>query len=96
MIIIDSKLPSYKSALSENNAQANTSKTSIDQSAIGNTEQTNVTLDMSEESTGEHERNDKKKQQHDEDKEDEQTKKDMPKLSNAQIKTRNLKLLNLI
>jgi hypothetical protein len=96
MIVIDTKLPSYKSYLGDSAVNSgSTSKTSIDQSAIGNTEQTNVALDLSENTNSEQEKNEKKKKE-DELAEEHQQKKEVVVLSHADNQKRNLKLLNLL
>jgi hypothetical protein len=97
MIYINNKIPSYgKHFLNENNVNTGTLKTSIDQSAVGNTEQTNVTLDLADDSGPEQDQAKKKKKKEEKHTKEEEKKKLVVILSDDDVRTRNLLLLNLL
>ena len=91
---IDQKLAGFKSFLSENRLNNGGVKTSIDQSAVASSQQNNVAMNLDDETKQGHEKAKKKKKE-----QAEALKKkadELPRLNDADIKTRNLKLLNLI
>lgn len=97
-MIIDSKLPGFKSYLSEGRLSNAGIKTTIDQSAVAASEQNNVDLELKDNTKGSQDSYKKKKneeeQSHHKDGQKEQPKKQNP--NEAEVKKRNLKLLNLL
>ncbi|MBY0413293.1 MAG: hypothetical protein K2Q18_03975 [Bdellovibrionales bacterium] len=92
---LDSRLPSSKNYMSEHRLGSGTttaSKTTIDQSAVGGTEDASVTLNLDAESGAEQEARKKKKKQEDEALEEEKNRNTIA-LSDSELKTRNMRLL---
>lgn len=96
-MIIDSKLPGFKSYLSENRLNNDGVKTTIDQSAVAPSEQNNVDLELKDSTKHSHDNYNEKKKENPETPEEEK-KEDAQKVvvSEAETKARNLKLLNLL
>lgn len=96
-MIIDSKLPGFKSYLSENRLNNGGIKTTIDQSAVAPSEQNNVNLQLDNETKNSQDSyNKKKKEEQKESKEQTEEKVEQVVLSDNEIKDKNLKLLNLL
>jgi len=95
-MIIDSKLLGLKSYLSENRLNNGGIKTTIDQSAVAPSEQNNVDLHLDEETKNSQDPYKKKKEEHKESKEQAEEKVEKIVQSDADIKGKNLKLLNLL
>ena len=95
-MIIDSKLPGFKSYLSENRLNNGGIKTTIDQSAVAPSEQNNVNLKLDDESNNSQDSYKKKKEEQKESKEQTEEKVEKVVLSENEIKGKNLKLLNLL
>lgn len=96
-MIIDSKLPGFKSYLSENRLNNDGVKTSIDHSAVAASEQNNVDLELKDSTKNAQDsyKEKKKEQEHaNEEKKEEKPKKEIE--NEAEAKSRNLKLLNLL
>jgi hypothetical protein len=96
-MIIDSKLPGFKSYLSEGRLSNDALKTSIDQSAVAPSEQNNVDLELKD-STKNSQDNYKEKKK-DQSENPEEQKEEKPKKhveTEAEAKSRNMKLLNLL
>lgn len=96
-MIIDSKLPGFKSYLSENRLNNDGVKTSIDHSAVAASEQNNVDLELKDSTKNAQDsyKEKKKEQEHaNEEKKEERPKKEIE--NEAEAKSRNLKLLNLL
>jgi hypothetical protein len=95
-MIIDSKLPGFKSYLSENRLNNGGIKTTIDQSAVAPSEQNNVDLHLDDDTKNSQDSYKKKKEEHKESKEKNEEKVEKIIQSDAEIKGKNLKLLNLL
>lgn len=95
-MIIDSKLPGFKSYMSENRLTNAGVKTTIDQSAVAPSEQNNVDLHLNDESHNSHDSYNKKKEKHQESKEEVVAQVEKIVESDEQVKDKNLKLLNLL
>ena len=95
-MIIDSKLPGFKSYLSENRLNYGGIKTTIDQSAVAPSEQNNVDLHLDDDTKNSQDSYKKKKEEHKESKEKNEEKVEKIIQSDAEIKGKNLKLLNLL
>ena len=95
-MIIDSKLPGFKSYLSENRLNNGGIKTTIDQSAVAPSEQNNVDLHLDDDTKNSQDSYKKKKEEHKESKKKNEEKVEKIIQSDAEIKGKNLKLLNLL
>ena len=95
-MIIDSKLPGFKSFIAENRLNNAGVKTTIDQSAVAAAEQNSVFLDLQDEAKQLYEKNKKKKEEKARKKAHDDLEKNKKKLSNEESKIQNLKLLNLL
>jgi hypothetical protein len=95
-MIIDSKLPGFKSYLSENRLNNGGIKTTIDQSTVAPSEQNNVDLHLDDDTKNSQDSYKKKKEEHKESKEKNEEKVEKIIQSDAEIKGKNLKLLNLL
>jgi hypothetical protein len=96
-MIIDSKLPGFKSYFSENRLQNDSVKTSINHTAVAPSEQNNVDLELTDSTKNPQDsyKEKKKKQEHSQkDKKEDQPARKFQ--TEAEAKSRNLKLLNLI
>lgn len=94
-MIIDSKLPGFKSYISDNRLTNGGIKTTIDQAAVAPSEQNNVDLEL-DDGTNNQDQYKKKKEEHKESKEHTEEKVEKIVQSNADVKGKNLKLLNLL
>lgn len=96
-MIIDSKLPGFKSYLSENRLQNDSLKTSIDQAAVAPSEQNNIDLELTDSTNNPQDSYKKKKKEKKHSQEDKKEDKPERRIqTEAEEKSRNLKLLNLI
>lgn len=96
-MIIDSKLPGFKSFLSENRLTNGGIKTTIDQAAVAPSEQNNVDLQLDDSTKNSQDSyNKKKKEEHKESEERSEDKVEKVLQSDTEIKEKNLKLLNLL
>lgn len=95
-MIIDSKLPGFKSYLSEGRLGNGGIKTTIDQAAVSPSEQNNVDLQMDDNTNNSQDSYSKKKEEHKESKERPKEKKEPLVQNDSDIKDKNLKLLNLL
>lgn len=95
-MIIDSKLPGFKSYLSENRLNNGGIKTTIDQAAVAPSEQNNVDLQLDDSTKHSKDPYNKKKEEHKESKEQAEENVEKFVQSDTEIKDKNLKLLNLI
>jgi len=97
-MIIDSKLPGFKSYLSENRLNNGGVKTTINQSAVAASEQNNVDLELKDDTNSSQDDYNKKKNEEEHsqnnDKQKEKPTKQLP--NETEVKKRNLKLLNLL
>lgn len=96
-MIIDSKLSGFKSYFSENRLNNGGVKTTINQSAVAPSEQNNVDTELNDSIKNSQDRpHEKKKEKRElvEEKKEEKTEKVV--VSEAESKSRNLKLLNLL
>jgi hypothetical protein len=96
-MIIDSKLPGFKNFLSENRLNNDGVKTSIDHSAVAASEQNNVDLELKDSTKNAQDSYKEKKKDQEQAKEEEKEEKPTIQIeTEAEIKSRNLKLLNLL
>ena len=96
-MIIDSKLPGFKSYLSENRLTNGGIKTTIDQAAVAPSEQNNVDLDLESSTKNSHDKNNHKKKKKDQTLEVRQEQKaEKTNETETDLKQKNLKLLNLL
>jgi hypothetical protein len=96
-MIIDSKLPGFKNFLSENRLNNDGVKTSIDHSAVAASEQNNVDLELKDSTKNAQDSYKEKKKDQKQAKEEEKEEKPTIQIeTEAEIKSRNLKLLNLL
>lgn len=94
-MIIDSKLPGFKNYLCENRLNNGGVKTSIDQSAIAASEQNNVDLELKDSTHNSQDSYSSKKEENKKEKsKDEEEKIEKVVVTEAEVKTKNLKLLN--
>lgn len=97
MIYIDSKSSGFKSYLSENRLSNGGVKTSIDQSAVAPSEQNNVDLELKDSTKNTQDQYSQKKEKHEQDAHEEQEEKSEKIVAtDAEVKSRNMKLLNLL
>lgn len=95
-MIIDSKLPGFKSYMSENRLNNGGIKTTIDQSAVAPSEQNNVDMHLNDDSKNSLDSYNKKKEKQKESKEEVIEQVEQITHSDENIKDKNLKLLNLL
>lgn len=95
-MIIDSKLPGFKTYLNENQLTNCGIKTTIDQAAIAPSEQNNVDLHLEDSPKNSHDSYNKKKEEKKES--HKETEENVKKIveSDSEIREKNLKLLNMI
>lgn len=96
-MIIDSKLPGFKSYLSEGRLNNDALKTSINHSAVAPSEQNNVDLELKDSTKNSQDSyKEKKKDQSETPEEHKEEKPKRPVETEAEGKSRNMKLLNLL
>lgn len=97
-MIIDSKLPGFKSYLSDLRLSNNGVKTTIDQSAVAPSEQNNVDLELKDNTKSSQDSYKKKKDEKEFSKnnKDQEEKPKKQNTAEAEVKKRNLQLLNLL
>lgn len=94
---IDTKLPAFKSFMSENKLNNGGVKTTIDQSAVAAGEQTDVSLNLNSEEEKNGRGNNKKKKKDNKNSLEENKSKNLAvKKSDTDVKAMNMKLLNLL
>ncbi len=96
-MIIDSKLPGFKNYLCENRLNSGGAKTSIDQAAIAFSEQnTTVDLELKDSTQNSQDSYSSKKEENEKKEKSEKEEEKIEKVvaTAAEVKTKNLKLLN--
>ena len=94
---IDTKLPAFRSFMSENKLNNSGVKTTIDQSAVSAGEQANVDLNLNaEDAKNGNDKSKKKKKDTTETSKNYKSENNNPHKSDSEVKNLNMKLLNLL